>query len=162
RDYQTSVYEVLVKITDNKKIMSGNKLWTLINGHPSHHKIRIIPPDPFMLMSLEAIASTGSQALQPDAAAPVGGELANHPEFTGSGGGSDVVLRYHPIHYGGFDTLCGIDTDRNLYQADDVLFHELFHALRQMSALFLQTPMNEGFGDVEEFFAVLVTNLYTQ
>jgi len=45
--------------------------------------------------------------------------------------------------------------------AGEVLLHELVHALRQMSGLLDPYPMERGFDTQEEFFAVLVTNIYT-
>jgi len=36
----------------------------------------------------------------------------------------------------------------------------MFHALRQMRGVFATTPMGEAFDFVEEFYAIMVTNMY--
>ena len=45
-------------------------------------------------------------------------------------------------------------------QPDDVLFHEMVHVLRQFRGLFKPTRLGDGFEFVEEYYAVLLTNMY--
>jgi hypothetical protein len=46
------------------------------------------------------------------------------------------------------------------YGADDVLLHELTHALRMVSGVEYGRSVTGGYGNQEEFLAVLVTNMY--
>jgi len=91
----------------------------------------------------------------------------------GTGRGSDVRIRYSPWSWG--DDAFGWDpiARNNLAaftgtlpplpgeDAAEVLLHELVHSLRQMSGRGTRLPMGRGFDTQEEFFAILVTNIYT-
>jgi hypothetical protein len=48
-------------------------------------------------------------------------------------------------------------------QPDEVLVHELFHALRMMKGIHYASPLYgnlRGYDDAEEFYAIVVTNVY--
>lgn len=47
------------------------------------------------------------------------------------------------------------------YDPAEMLLHELVHALREMSGRENTLPMGRGFDTREEFFAILVTNIYS-
>jgi hypothetical protein len=46
------------------------------------------------------------------------------------------------------------------YQPDEVLFHELVHASRQLRGVMNEMPVNKGYDDIEEYLAVVLTNIY--
>ena len=70
----------------------------------------------------------------------------------GAGTGSDSLLRFHPIHWnyppGRFDT------------PEEVLVHELFHAMRQTFGALRNTPLDGDFDTVEELYSIFVQNMY--
>lgn len=78
-------------------------------------------------------------------------EHAGDP-IRGLGGGSDVELRFDPAHWSGRDLGPGTQTL-------EVLLHELVHAARMMQGHASPSRMGDGFDRVEEYYAVLVTNV---
>jgi hypothetical protein len=158
RNYQMSVWDVLNKMTA-KRVLSGHKLWELINTNKKGKSIKVVPSfDPF-LQDTAAKPADWSKALAPgQKATPDPGR----PELTGVGGGSEVTIPFTPGAWAGMDRNLGYDPVGDLYQADDVLFHELFHALRMLDGVFLGNPMRDGYDFEEEFFGILATNIYVQ
>jgi hypothetical protein len=74
---------------------------------------------------------------------------------TGTGGGTDVDLHFSP-------ELFAAGTGPSS-QPDEVLFHEMLHALREMQGEFDQVPtgpQDKLYDNVEEFLAILMTNIY--
>lgn len=49
---------------------------------------------------------------------------------------------------------------RNTLNAREVLLHELVHSVRQLSGHLKQVPTHDSYGDMEEFFAIVVGNVY--
>jgi hypothetical protein len=98
----------------------------------------------------------GKKALDPspgDKHDPTGGVY-------GTGLGSDVTIQYTPAQWREAAStctkgLCGPGSAR-----DEVLLHEVFHGLRVMMGKLLSVPMGDGYNTQEEFFAILVTNVY--
>jgi hypothetical protein len=43
---------------------------------------------------------------------------------------------------------------------DEVLFHELVHASREMRGVFFRMPANKGYIDLEEYIAIILCNIY--
>jgi hypothetical protein len=80
-----------------------------------------------------------------------GTPLPNQPK--GSGHGSDTVIWFTPQDYIKTDTLPG-------GRPDEVLLHEMVHALRMEMGLNLCLGMDDGFDTVEEFYAILIANIY--
>ena len=93
--------------------------------------------------------------------------------------GSDSLIRYSPDVWWYLDARrLGFDANRHSYvqvapneryylgedkrscEPDDILFHEMFHAYRQMQGLWTNDRLDDDFGRKEEFFAVVVTNIY--
>jgi Effector protein len=70
---------------------------------------------------------------------------------TGTGTGSEV--RYTP------GMLHPIDGDP-AWAPDEVLFHELVHASREMRGVFFRMPVNKGYDDLEEYIAIILCNIY--
>jgi hypothetical protein len=76
--------------------------------------------------------------------------------FKGTGKGSDVSISFDPDDGGCFD-------DHTLPSSgyDEMLMHELVHALRQAQGLVNHVPTQDyKYDNVEEFLAIVVTNVY--
>jgi hypothetical protein len=74
----------------------------------------------------------------------------------GTGGGSSVRLHFSPDLPYSNDGVVGSDPD-------EVMFHEMVHALRMLQGELQAVPTgatDDDYDNVEEFLAVLVTNLY--
>lgn len=77
----------------------------------------------------------------------------------GTGEGSDVKIYYSPDIWGPtgcFDGKFGA-------MSDEALFHEMVHCLRDMQGKYNPMPTGDnftGYGNEEEFLAVVVTNVY--
>jgi hypothetical protein len=118
------------------------------------HRVWIMPPD-----GLASRRSAGAGAVDSTAAFPRGAELRDidgsiDPQHrTGAGGGSDSRLHFHPIHWqngagGAFTT------------AEEVVVHELFHAVRQVFGMLRNKPLGSDFLSVEELYSIFVENMY--
>jgi hypothetical protein len=85
-----------------------------------------------------------------------GGPSANGPTV-----GSNAVIRYTPDSFRRAHCYRSRDPQHRL-RPDCVLVHELVHALRMMAGRMLHNtlPAEMNFGNVEEFFAVLIANIY--
>jgi hypothetical protein len=118
------------------------------------HRVWIVPP-----AGLQSRVSAGAGAVNPTAAFPPGRKLrdidgsidARHR--TGVGGGSDSLLHFHPIHWqngvsGAFTT------------PEEVLVHELFHAVRQAFGMLRNLPLGGDFLSAEELYSIFVENMY--
>ena len=74
------------------------------------------------------------------------------------GAGSNVTIWYDPATWGNTNAKVGIDP-ANHYRADDILFHELIHALRMMRGLWNPVRI-VNWDNVEDLFAIMLTNIY--
>ena len=72
----------------------------------------------------------------------------------GTGAGSDVSIEFTSQDYLSTQSLPG-------GMPDEVLLHELVHALRMQKAMLLCTWMDRDFDAKEEFFAIMITNIYS-
>jgi len=68
------------------------------------------------------------------------------------GGGSDVTIVYDPTN------MSAVDSSGHI-MADDCLFHEMVHTLRAMLGITNTDPMVD-FYSVDDFYAILMTNIY--
>ena len=68
--------------------------------------------------------------------------------ITGTGEGSDTRIFFTARRHQGTDS------------ADDVLLHELTHATRKVRGVVYRMPVSGGYGNLEEFLATLVANMY--
>jgi hypothetical protein len=171
-DYEDEVHAQLMGIL---AFDSGRAVIDEIWGKP--HRVRIQPwrGRPQAQPNAEATPTNFRAATM--AHRPVRDGEDGHHEAAwghGAGRGSNVVVHYSPRDWSE-DSLPAWDaTTRNNWafvngvlpplpgdDAGEVLLHELVHALRQMSGLLDPYPMERGFDTQEEFFAVLVTNIYT-
>ncbi|MBL8250499.1 MAG: hypothetical protein JNK31_02395 [Candidatus Competibacter sp.] len=73
----------------------------------------------------------------------------------GTGKGSDVVLFYSPEDWERKDS-----TDGPGFEPDEVLFHELVHATRDLRGFHTGLPVDGDFGNEEEYLATTLANLY--
>jgi hypothetical protein len=74
---------------------------------------------------------------------------------SGTGKGANVMIAYSPELWLAPDRpkAPGVDPD-------EVLFHELVHASRQLRGVMLMSPLTGGWGNEEEYLAIIITNLY--
>ena len=81
------------------------------------------------------------------------------PDEVAEGGGSDAEVYFTPSEWGGGQSACsGPGTS---WPADQVLFHELVHALRDMQGLSNPVPtVNTSYLNEEEFLAIVVEGVY--
>lgn len=113
-----------------------------------------------------------------------GGMVPPHSKLLGRGTGSSVRIYYHPATWNAHsqwlgldmqqifedvaedfslsapDRQFGLDTASDNMQPDDVLFHELVHAYRAMEGLFEWVETGNTWHRTEEFFAIVLTNVY--
>jgi hypothetical protein len=148
-DYESKVRANLdtIKGTDTGKTLLG--FFALRS-----HRVRIVPPG-----GLQSRVSAGAGAVNSTAAFPPGRQLRDidgsiDPRHrTGVGGGSDSLLHFHPIHWqngvsGAFTT------------PEEVLVHELFHAVRQVFGMLRNLPLGGDFLSIEELYSIFVENMY--
>ena len=90
--------------------------------------------------------------------------VLRHRKLRGTGEGSDTVVEFTPQHFvfRSINLRIGITNPPFRFQADEFLLHEVVHGLRQMSGLMYQkrVPFQKGYDNIEEFFAVLIANIY--
>jgi hypothetical protein len=77
---------------------------------------------------------------------------------SGGGGGTDATMWYEPEAWSHPPAKRSIDP-ANHFQADDVLFHELVHALRMMRGLMDLSKIRD-WDNIEDLFAIMLTNIY--
>lgn len=78
----------------------------------------------------------------------------------GTGLGSDVSIWYTPAQWHEASSTCTTGLCGPGSARDEVLLHEVFHGLRIMLGKIDSVPMGDSFNTQEEFFAILVTNVY--
>jgi hypothetical protein len=128
----------------------------------SHHFMKIIP---YEQAQLNAFASPtdllhATRKGKPERSGGDGHELlANGKPVIGKGGGSDSDISFTP---GMFTKYCNQHKNghRSGAQPDEVLFHEMVHATRQMRGIFNPLPLGFFYDTEEEFFAILLANIY--
>jgi hypothetical protein len=85
---------------------------------------------------------------------PVDYSLPPGESKIGTGDGSDAVIEFSQETWRGEAMRPPSDAP------DEVLFHELVHASRTMRGVADKKTINRGYGDQEEYIAVLLTNIY--
>ena len=83
----------------------------------------------------------------------------NGKPIVGQGGGSDSVVSFTPLT---FSKYCSQQKHGHKSGAhpDEVLFHEMIHATRQMRGIFDPLPLGFLYDTEEEFYAILLANIY--
>ncbi len=79
--------------------------------------------------------------------------------WAGKGGGSDSTVSFNPLTWTKFCAQkkrghkCGA-------HPDEILFHEMIHATRQMRGILDPKPLGFLYDTEEEFFAIVIANIY--
>jgi hypothetical protein len=129
----------------------------------SHHHMKIIP---YEKVKLNAFASPedwlhATKKGQPERSGADGHVVldAHGNPIIGQGGGSNSDVSYTPIM---FTRYCNQHKTghRSGAQPDEVLFHEMVHATRQMRGLLNPLPLGFLYDTDEEFFAIVLANIY--
>ena len=76
-------------------------------------------------------------------------------EGSGRGQGLDTTVEFSPDMFGTGSAFTGPGS-----QPDEVLFHEMVHASRMMRGRSFALPVNQGYGNEEEYISVVLTNVY--
>ena len=76
-------------------------------------------------------------------------------EGSGRGQGLDTTVEFSPDMFGAGSAFTGPGS-----QPDEVLFHEMVHASRMMRGRSFALPVNQGYGNEEEYISVVLTNVY--
>jgi hypothetical protein len=159
--YESSVAQTLRFVLTCK---TGQVLLREIMGGPGGNSLRIVP---FLLKDARTVFSN-EQAATPNGQPvrnPANGQPRlgpNNQPILGTGGGANVTIFYMPITW----LVDTFQTKRigNLLP-DDVLVHEMLHGLRMMMGLMeplslSTTALNQRFNNTEEFFALMVGDIY--
>jgi hypothetical protein len=78
--------------------------------------------------------------------------------IVGLGGGSNAEISFTPIKYTRY---CRQNKAHKAgAQPDEVLFHEMTHATREMRGIFNPLPLGFMYDTEEEFFAIVMQNIY--
>jgi hypothetical protein len=162
--FQSDVWNILKKMEYGDKRQTAILLLSAINDGTTGKTLTIVPR--------RAQDGNAKTYFYNERRATADGEEYYDPRFgqtvKGKGGGSDAVIEFDPWQYmyaDCFRDLSPLVLDPlHQFQADDVLFHEMVHALRIMSGLLLhrklQTQVKVTFATVEEFYAVMLTDIY--
>lgn len=156
---QASFYETQVaSILDNiKATVAGQVLLREITSMPMGKSVRIIPI---------AFGTQDARTIPADTAGsvPSGETLAfpNSAPVVGTGAGSNVTVRYDMMTW--LTKALQTGQVQNL-MPDDVLVHELLHALRMQAGKIRLLDMgnashNQKYGNREEFLAMMVADIY--
>lgn len=100
------------------------------------------------------------------AALSCGGPNQNQPiGINGVGSGSDSIVNFTPAMWEPTDTAAAFGAANAAgpgVKKDEILLHEMVHGMRQMTgtALCSATPDNVGLDTVEEFMAIVISNVY--
>jgi Effector protein len=140
--------------------VTGKRLRILPNWRWLEGRNAYATPDAFILAEpggsdlRTSQAATAKGAPMPgDGGGPIRDAAGNL--VLGTGGGSNSLIWYTP----------GMFSDKRRpsgpgYQPDEVLFHELVHASRQMRGVQDHMPVNKGYDNLEEYHAEVLTNIY--
>jgi hypothetical protein len=80
------------------------------------------------------------------------------PSWKAVGGGSDAKIYFTPG--GGSNKACAAGHGTCAELDEDILVHEMVHALRMMQGLFNPVPTTLRYKNEEEFLAIVVTNVH--
>jgi hypothetical protein len=142
-DYERQVTDILKQIT-------GTTIGAaLLHEFTWGHGITIVPFTGKRNAVTEPLQ--GADSLARGATATVGEGPRRH-RIVGTGLGADSRLAFNPSVS---QELAGPGMKK-----DQFLFHELVHAIRQNQGLTTMTAMGSGFDLREEFYAVVIANIY--
>jgi hypothetical protein len=156
--YQDAVLRVLHRIYHSH---TGRAVFHEF-GARSHKRMSIVPLD--KVVNAFAGAKDLLHATQKGAVERSGAtgapllDIRGKP-IIGQGGGSDSTVSFTPLT---FSKYCSQHKRGHKSGAhpDEVLFHEMVHATRQMRGLFDPMPLGFMYDTEEEFYAILLANMY--
>ncbi len=128
----------------------------------SHHLMKIIPLENV----LNAFASgddydRASERGRAERSGADGSLLKNAAghNIIGKGGGSNSTVSFNPLTWTNY---CSQQKKGHKCGAhpDEILFHEMIHATRQMRGIFNPLPLGFLYDTEEEFYAILIANMY--
>lgn len=129
----------------------------------STHRMKIVPYEQKLL---NAFASSNDPLRatpkgQPERSGADGHVMldSHGHQLVGQGGGSDSSVSFTPVM---FTKYCNQQKKghKSGAQPDEVLFHEMVHATRQLRGLFNPLPLGFLYDTEEEFFAIVLANIY--
>jgi Effector protein len=129
----------------------------------SHHLMTILPYEQAQLNAFAAAKDLRHATLkgQVERSGANGQVLldAQGKPIIGLGGGSDSDISFTPVM---FTKFCNQQKPGHKAgaQPDEVLFHEMVHATRQMRGILNPLPLGFLYDTEEEFFAILLANIY--
>lgn len=123
--------------------------------------------DIFDVQTVRNTTAVGMPILEPSRKNPWQGIRDGKGEFVGSGTGTRIdptgktvhgdepFVEISPEAYGGGSRPAGPGND-----PDEVLFHELVHATRQLAGITYFMPINQNYDNEEEYLAIVLSNIY--
>jgi hypothetical protein len=122
-------------------------------------RVRIVPRTPQdhdaeTLALHEPDATLEGEPLRTESGQPV-------PGPHGTGIGSPSTIRFTSQDFTWTTGFAGTRTAGVQFDQREVLLHELSHALRHVTGTQTMRPMPDGLDNADEFFAALVTNIYS-
>jgi hypothetical protein len=169
--YETQVSSILDIIGGS---LSGQVVMREVRGGGLGKNLRIVPmpgKDARAVPSNPGAATPFNQPLRFPGDLPATPQVekagqvrtgADGRPILGSGEGANVTIQYHPLTW--LEDTLRTGRVGNLLP-DDVLLHELVHALRMMHGMVQTLDMGNTdhtakYGNTEEFYAVLIANIY--
>lgn len=162
--YQSACEDYIGQVREQfepiKSSMTGRALLDEIRD--TGHRLRIVPYWTWYKPSANAVPWDGF----------IFGETAEDMESwkAATARGSAVVIQSDgtPLMGAGSGAHSQIRFTPSMYHArsgpgqapDEVLFHELVHASREMKGVFFRMPVNKGYLDLEEYLAIILCNVY--
>lgn len=138
--YEFATQEVFRQI---ERTTVGKSLIRQVNSSPHTVTVRALNPR----ASLDKTRTTW----EPDT-------FAGQAAASRGGGGTNVTTWYEPTAWSTPSVKRSMDP-ANHFQPDDVLFHEMVHALRMLRGL-LDLSRIRGWDNIEDLFAIMLTNIY--
>jgi Effector protein len=128
----------------------------------THHLMKIVPYEETPLnayaKALDLRRATPKGEVERDGYGKPILDAAGKP-ITGLGGGSDAEVHFTPSIWVDY---CNKQKKghKSGAQPDEILFHEMTHATREMRGLLNTLPLGFLYDTEEEFFAILLANIY--
>ncbi|MEI9984978.1 MAG: M91 family zinc metallopeptidase [Aliidongia sp.] len=162
--YQHAVLPLLERMYQTR---TGRAVFHEFTRHPSNRPpIHLMMITPYEAVQLNAYAEAkdllhATLKGQVERSGANGQMLldAQGKSITGQGGGSDSDVSFTPVIWTKY---CNQNkhAHRSGAQPDEILFHEMTHATRQMRGVFDPQPLGFLYDTEEEFFAILLANIY--
>jgi hypothetical protein len=161
--YQHAVLPLLERMYQSR---TGRAVFHEFTRHATHSAAHLMTIIPYELVALNAYAQAtdllhATLKGQVERSGANGQILtdAQGKSITGLGGGSDSNVSFTPIIWTKY---CNQNKHAHRFgaQPDEILFHEMVHATRQMRGVFDPQPLGFLYDTEEEFYAILLANIY--